>query len=338
MGGASNANGGVGGQAVSGASTSGTGGSAPGGSGAGGTAGGEATTAGGAAGSGGSNAGGSNAGTGGTGGAPVTFDPIEGKPFDEMPLYSGDPPNFKADAKPETVSADGHIYEVSIPTLRRFPMDASKATGFGYLVFPGGGYAHLDMGHHATALADRLGPLGIAVFALKYRCSSGTTDAPRDALIDAKRALRLLRANASHWGVVVEHLGIIGYSAGSHLALNVAANFDDGKPQDADPIERQSSRPAFVGSMSTWSFGQKVSPFTFPQNVPPAYFCHAKDDTTAPIELPTAVEQQIRAQGVATQLDFYDTGGHSTCHPGEPTMAGHDWPLKFWPWVQAAVE
>jgi acetyl esterase/lipase len=255
-----------------------------------------------------------------------------------MPLYPGPPPNFKQGDPAETVAPDGHIFNVSIPTLRRFPMDQSKATGFGYLVFPGGGYAQLDMGKHAAALAQRLGPLGIAVLALKYRVGSGTDNPARDALLDAKRALRLARENAAHWGVVVEHLGVIGYSAGSHLALNLAANFDDGDPSSADAIERQTSRPAFVGSMSTWSYGQKTSPFTFPPNVPPVYFCHAQDDTTAPIELPIAVEQQIKQKGAATKLDFYDTGGHSTCHPGDLTMAGHDWPLKFWPWVQVVVQ
>jgi acetyl esterase/lipase len=281
--------------------------------------------------------GGAIAGSGGT--APsFTFDPLTGDKFDEIPIYDGEPPGFVAGAPAEAESADGHITNVSIPTLRRYPMDASKATGWAYLVFPGGGYDHLDMGRHAAQLAERVGPLGVAVIGLKYRCGGGTqAKAGVDAFVDAQRAMRLVRANAAHWGVVPAHLGVVGYSAGSHLALTLAANFDEGDPNAADPIERETIRPAFVGSMSTWSFGSSTSPFTFPKNVPPIFFCHAQDDTTAPIALPKAIDTQIQAQGAATLLDFYETGGHSTCHPGDLTLAGHDWPLKLWPWVQSVV-
>jgi acetyl esterase/lipase len=190
---------------------------------------------------------------------------------------------------------------------------------------------------HAAKLAQRVGPLGVAVFALKYRVGDGALDAPRDALLDAKRAVRLVKQHASDWGVAVPRLGVIGYSAGSHLALNLAANFDAGNVAAVDPIETHDSRPAFVGSMATWSFGAEASPFAFPTDAPPAFFCHAQDDTTAPIALAAAIEAQLKALGASTLLDFYATGAHSTCHPGDPTMEGHDWPDKFWPWVQAAV-
>jgi acetyl esterase/lipase len=296
-------------------------------------------------GTGGSDAGAPNAGAGGgTSGAAGTgasgassYEPIASAKFDELPLFEGQPPNLKANAPAESVNAQGSISNVSVPTLRRFPMDAAKATGFGYIVFPGGAYTGLDMDTHATRLAERVGPQGIAVFALKYRVGGGSNDAERDALIDAKRAVRMVKRNAARWGVSVEHVGVIGYSAGSHLALNLAGNFDSGNVIAADPVEQQSSRPAFVGSMSTWAFYKPESPFTFPTGVPPVYFCHAEDDTLAPIALARTVDMQVRAKGGVTQLDFYKTGGHSTCHPGDPKMEGHDWPNKLWPWLQTAL-
>jgi predicted esterase len=293
------------------------------------------STGGGSAGTGG---GAADGGSGGMSGSGFTYEPITDDEFDEMPLFDGDPPNFKAGAPAETVNAQGSISNVSVPTLRRFALDGSKATGFGYVVFPGGAYTGLDMDTHATRLAERLGPLGIAVFAVKYRVGGGSNDAPRDALLDAKRAMRLVKHNAARWAVAVEHLGVIGYSAGSHLALSLAGSFDDGDPNASDAIEQQSSRPAFVGSLSTWAFYSPESPFTFPDGVPPVYFCHAKDDTVAPIALVTAVDMQIRAKGAVTKLDIYETGGHSTCHPGDLTAAGHDWPDEFWPWVQTAIQ
>jgi acetyl esterase/lipase len=301
--------------------------------GAAGMAGDSASGAGGAGGAGG----GPSGGAGGAGGGFI-YEPITGDQFDDMPIYDGNPPNFKAGAPKEALNALGQFTNVSVPALRRYAMDGGKATGFGYLVFPGGGYSLVDMQLHVAELAKRVAPLGIAVFGLKYRVGGGTSDAPRDALLDAKRAIRLVKQNAAHWGVDVARLGVIGYSAGSHMTLNLAANFDAGNAGSADAIERHSSRPAFIGSMATWAMGSKTSPFKFPADVPPAFFCHAQDDKTAPIELPKAVEAQIRAQGAATKLDFYATGAHSTCHPGDLSMEGHDWPNKFWPWVQGVVQ
>jgi acetyl esterase/lipase len=301
----------------------------------GGTAGNGSSGSSGAGGLGGSSAGGASS-TGATAGG-SSYEPITADKFDEMPLFEGQPPNFKAGAPAETVNGQGSISNVSVPTLRRFAMDASKATGFGYIVFPGGAYTGLDFDTHATRLAERVGPLGIAVFGLKYRVGGGSNDAKRDALLDAKRAVRLVKQNAGRWGVVSDHVGVIGYSAGSHLALNLAGKFDTGDASANDPIEKQSSRPAFVGSMSTWADYSTTSPFTFPNGVPPVYFCHAEDDTIAPIALARTVDMQIRAKGGTTQLDFYKTGGHSTCHPGDPKMEGHDWPNKFWPWIQTAL-
>jgi endo-1,4-beta-xylanase len=304
--------------------------------GAAGTAdGGGASGAGGGA-SGAGGAGGSASGAGGAGGG-FTYEPITGDQFDDMLLYEGNPPNFKTGAPKEALNGLGQFTNVSVPMLRRFAMDGGKATGFGYLVFPGGGYSLVDMQLHVAELAKRVAPLGVAVFGLKYRVGGGTSNAPRDALLDAKRAIRIVKQNAARWGVDVARLGVIGYSAGSHMTLNLAANFDAGNAASADPIEKHSSRPAFIGSMATWAMGAKTSPFTFPNDVPPAFFCHAENDKTAPIELPKAVEALIRAQGVATKLDFYATGAHSTCHPGDASMEGRNWPDKFWPWVQTVI-
>jgi acetyl esterase/lipase len=320
------------------ATPGGTGGdSIPAGGGVNTSDGGSSSVSGGASSGAGGASGASGAPAAGSGGG-SSYEPTASDKFDEIQLFEGQPPNFKAGAPTETVNAQGSISNVSVPTLRRFPMDGSKATGFGYIVFPGGAYTGLDMDTHATRLAERVGPEGIAVFGLKYRVGGGSNDAPRDALLDAKRAVRMVKQKAARWGVVIEHVGVIGYSAGSHLALNLAGNFDAGDASSQDPIEQQSSRPAFVGSMSTWANYSANSPFTFANGVPPVYFCHAEDDTLAPIALARTVDMQVRAKGGATQLDFYKTGGHSTCHPGDPKMEGHDWPNKLWPWVQAALK
>ena len=339
MGGTSSAGGGMAAGSSSGGVANGGGGGGGAGAGAGGAGTtGASTSDGGGAGKGSSGASGASGSSAGGSSGASSYEPIVADKFDEIKLFEGQPPNFKAGAPAETVNAQGSISNVSVPTLRRFAMDASKATGFGYIVFPGGAYTGLDFDTHATRLAERVGPLGIAVFGLKYRVGGGTNDAKRDALLDAKRAVRLVKQNAARWGVASEHVGVIGYSAGSHLALNLAGKFDAGDASASDPIEKQSSRPAFVGSMSTWADYSANSPFTFPTGVPSVYFCHAEDDTTAPIALARTVDMQVRAKGGTTQLDFYKTGGHSTCHPGDAKMEGHDWPNKLWPWAQSVVQ
>lgn len=263
--------------------------------------------------------------------------PYEAAPtsgFKEMNLYPGDPPNLVANAPQENVAANGFITNVSIPTLRRYPLAESKATGTAFVVFPGGGYALLDMETHAAALAQRLGPLGIAVFALKYRIQGGSTDAPRDALLDAKRAIRLVRSKADLWALDPKRIGVISYSAGSHLDMSLVAGFDLGQDGAADPVERLSSRPDFVASMCTWSFGSSTSPFKFTSSAPPVYMCHAQDDTTAPIALAQAIDQQLKALGVLEHLEVYPTGGHSAFHVGDPNAPGRDWPDKYLPWLK----
>jgi acetyl esterase/lipase len=262
-------------------------------------------------------------------------EPAPTKGFVEMNIYPGDPPNLVANAPKENVQPNGYIYNVSIPTLRRYPLDESKATGTAFVVFPGGGYTLLDMETHATALAQRLGPLGIAVLALKYRVGGGTTDAPRDALLDAKRSIRLARSKADLWGIDPKRIGVISYSAGSHLDMSLIGSFDSGNAAATDPVERLSCRPDFVAAMCTWAFGSATSPFKFSANTPPVYMCHAQDDTTAPIGLAYAIEGQLKALGVLEHLEVYPTGGHSAFHVGDPNAPGRDWPDKYLPWLKS---
>jgi acetyl esterase/lipase len=263
----------------------------------------------------------------------ANYQPIADGGLQEVNLYVGDPPNLLKDAPPETVGAGGRIYSVSVPTLRRYPMNQKLATGIGFIVFPGGGYDHLDIERHAAALATRMGPTGIAVFGLKYRVGTGSTDVERDALLDAKRAVRLVRAHASEWGVVPDRLGVVSYSAGSHLSLTLAGVFDAGQPNDADPVERQSSRPTFIAPMCSWAHGSSTSPFTFLATTPPVFMCHAQDDTTAPIAMAMQVEKQLQALHVLVHLEIYPTGGHDAFNVGE-AVPGRDWPDKLMPWLR----
>jgi len=297
---------------------------------------------------------GAEAGAGGTGGAGADAglsDAASGAPdaagdgpahvpppatgYVEMKLYDGDPPNLLRNAPAEQVSSNGSITNVSVPTIRRYPMDESKSTGAAFVVFPGGGYTGLDFETHATALAKRLGPLGFAVFGLKYRVGGGSSNVERDALLDANRAIRLVRSHAAEWGIAENRIGVISYSAGSDLDMRlVAGGSDPGKPTATDPVERKSSRPDFVASMCTWAHGGTTSPYKFTADTPPVYLCHAQDDTTAPIAVANQIDQQLQTLHILEHLEVYPTGGHSAFHVGDPNAPGRNWPDKYLPWLR----
>jgi acetyl esterase/lipase len=260
--------------------------------------------------------------------------PVSG--YVELNLYPGEPPNFLATAPSESVDpATGSIQDVSVPTLRRYPVDATKSNGLAFLAMPGGNYERLDMERQATALAARVGPAGISVFGLKSRVGLGSNDARRDALLDVQRALRLMRSHAAEWGFDPSRIGVVSWSAGSHLALTLAGRFDSGDPSSSDAVERTSSRPDFIAAMCVSAGSESTSPFRFTSTTPPIFMCHAEDDANAPLTLARTVEQQLVANGTLHHLEVYATGGHFAFNVGDAAATGRDWPDKYLTWLEA---
>src|SRR5437870_6888064 len=129
---------------------------------------------------------------------------------------------------------------IDIPTLTPYLAPKEKATCAAVIVCPGGGYSHLA-DHEGRPVAEWLNTLGITAFVLKYRI--GPRYHHPAPLQDAARAIRLVRARVKEWGLDPERIGILGFSAGGHLASTAGTHFDSGKPDSSDPIERVSSRP-----------------------------------------------------------------------------------------------
>src|SRR5204862_3028506 len=116
-----------------------------------------------------------------------------------------------------------------------------KATGAAIIVCPGGGYTHLAE-HEGRPVAEWLNTIGVTAFVLKYRL--GPRYHHPAPLQDAARAIRTVRARASEWNLDPERIGVLGFSAGGHVASTIATHFDAGKADAADPLERVSSRPS----------------------------------------------------------------------------------------------
>jgi endo-1,4-beta-xylanase len=173
------------------------------------------------------------------------------------------------------------------------------------------------------------------VFGLKYRTLYGNNNVAKDALADGKRAVRIVRSRASQWGIDPRRIGVQGYSAGGHLALNLACRFDGGNPESTDPIERFASRPDFVVLMCPWPYKQSLDDFPLSKRSPPAFIASAKDDKTAPFAFAAAIDQRLQDLGVREILFSPETGGHGAFHVGMVEGAGARWPEPLLEWLEA---
>ena len=165
----------------------------------------------------------------------------EGTPV-PVPLWAGQPPKFLTNAPPETVDEHARIKSVSVPTLSVSLPPKDKRTGMAIIVCAGGGYGGLDWRTHVHFAAEVFNAQGVAVIGLKYRTRpphlGDNASIQALTLLDAQRAVRLVRHRSAEWGIDPRKVGVAGYSAGANLAMNLAANFDAGDAQATDPVER----------------------------------------------------------------------------------------------------
>ncbi len=217
------------------------------------------------------------------------------------------------------------------PTLTPYLPDPSIASGSAIVVCPGGGYGGLAA-HEGRDYAEWLNQNGVAAFVLKYRLGSQGYRHPR-MLEDAARAVRLVRSNAGQWKLDGERVGIIGSSAGGHLASTLLTHFDAGNPAATDPIDRFSSRPALgilcypVVTMGVFThqgsrnnlLGKEPSPELLWQlsnelqvtpSTPPTFLWHTVEDTAVPIENSLQFASALRKAGVPFDLHIYEKGRH----------------------------
>jgi acetyl esterase/lipase len=235
-----------------------------------------------------------------------------------------------------------------IPTLTPFLAPKENASGAAVVILPGGGYGGLA-DHEGKAYAEWLNTLGIHGFVLKYRLGSGGYHHPR-MLEDAARALRTVRARASEWSIDPKRIGIIGSSAGGHLASTLLTHFDAGNANATDPIEKESSRPdlgvlcypvitmgqyTHMGSKNNL-LGKEPSEelvkylsneLQVTKDTPPTFIFHTAEDTVVPVENAFLFAEALRRNGVPFDLHIYAKGRH-----GIGLANGHPWTkdCEFW--------
>jgi predicted esterase len=259
------------------------------------------------------------------------------EPQEIIPLWPDKPPQFLENGPAEEVNEHGSIRNVTVPSISLFLPPEEKRNGMAIIICAGGGYGALDWKTHVVYAADVFNPMGVAVVGLKYRLRPphkvDNAGIQALTLMDAKRAVQLVRHRAAEWGIDPQKIGIAGYSAGGNLAMNLAANFDAGDANATDPIEKLSSRPDFAVGLATWHWRQKVNPFTFRTNSPPVFLVHATNDGInggAPIELPRAIKIQLEELGVPVKMEIFDEGAHGVGNL-IPQRVKNGFPPAKWP-------
>lgn len=243
--------------------------------------------------------------------------------------------------------------DADIPTLTSYSPFPDKRNGAAVIVCPGGGYGMLA-DHEGRPVAEWLTTLGVTGFVLKYRL------APRyhhpSMMLDAARAIRTVRAHAREWGLDPRRIGILGFSAGGHLASTASTHFDDGDPKADDPVERVSSRPdlsiliypviTMAGPFMHEGSRHNLIGYRPPKTLtdllsnekqvthqtPPAFLVHTTEDKVVPLENSLLYAMACHQEDVPVELHLYDHGPHGFGMGGDdPALSG--WPALCAQWL-----
>jgi acetyl esterase/lipase len=284
-------------------------------------------------------------------GAPaVTY--ISGSPT--IPLYHGEIPNSLPSSTEETSTGKDTtlVYKnISLPTLSIYLPDPDASTGAAVIYCPGGGYSEVQYGG-GIKLAKELIKHGIAVFILKYRLPNDSImqDKSIGPLQDGQQAVKIIRQRAEQWGIDPDKIGIMGYSAGGHLASAVGTHFNNSYIPNE---ERISLRPDFVILIS--SVISMQSNFThmgsrdnllgenpgtdlidlfsnelhITKDTPPTWLIHAKDDTIVSVENSIRMYEGLIENKIFAEMDLYPTGFHSLVW----NMSSDEWMEPLYEWM-----
>jgi acetyl esterase/lipase len=205
---------------------------------------------------------------------------------------------------------------VSAPTLTVYSPKTGN-NGVGVVVFPGGGYKILAIDLEGTEVCDWLNSEGITCVLVKYRVpDTGPYPKSKAALQDAQRAVGMVREHAAEWHIDPNRVGVLGFSAGAHLAAALSTHFDQRLYDPVDAADKVSCRPDFAvivypGYLALADQNFAPNPEIHPTaQTPPSFIVQAEDDDTAHVENATVYFMQLKNAGVPAELHIYAQGGH----------------------------
>ena len=255
-----------------------------------------------------------------------------------VPLWQGDPPNYRETGEVTIWDTSDivRVRNVQKPDIAVFLPSKKNATGEAVVICPGGGYGILAYDWEGSDIARWLNSQGIAAFVLKYRLPGSKSNIIpyKSPLMDAQRAMRIVRSNAESWNIDPERIGVMGFSAGGHLASTLSTHYDAGDPSSSDPVEKVSCRPDFsvlvypvisftedfqhsgsrinlLGEDADESLVKYYSnELQVTEDTPPAILIHSDDDKAVPVENSIAYYKALRNNDIASELHIYPYGGH----------------------------
>lgn len=253
-------------------------------------------------------------------------------------LWPGAAPGSEGKTAPEAVrispEGDHVVSSVNRPSITVYLPAPDKSTGAAVVIAPGGGHRELWVDHEGYAVAAWLSDHGVAGFVLKYRLArekGSTYTVEGTELHDIQRAIRLVRSRASEWHVDPARIGVMGFSAGGELAALAGTRYDEGNAGAADPIDRESSRPAFQALL------YPAIPDNMPltPKTPPAFLaCGANDRQNISEGLPELYLAMRRA-GIPAELHIFAGVGHGFGIRSSNSGNVSTWPDLFYGWLGA---
>ena len=253
--------------------------------------------------------------------------------------------------------APGAVGDSSVdrPTMTPYLPPAGRGNGAAAVVFAGGAYGHISLDKEGAQTARWLTSIGVVAFVVEYRL--GPRYHHPAMLQDAQRAIRVVRARAAEWGVDPRRVGVVGFSAGGHLASTAGTRFDAGEAAAADSVERASSRPDFMvlvypvitmeerfthkssrarllGDDPPPELGRLLSNETqVTRETPPTFLIASTDDASVPAENSLMFYQALKAAGVLVEMHVFESGRHGfALGPGDPALSA--WPALAATWMR----
>ncbi len=273
-----------------------------------------------------------------------------------IPLYSGPIPGAITTPNKEKIdtAADGivRVSNVTIPTIQIYLPEKSKATGTAVIIFPGGGYRINAIKHEGWDVAAFFAENGIAAFVVKYRLpdSATMTDPAAGPLQDAQQAISLVRENAKAYGINPNKIGVMGFSAGGHLAATASTLYKYSKKPKAvrpdfsiliypvisftDSIGHKGSRENLIGKKPSEENKIRFSnELQVTEKTPPAFLAHAKDDKAVPFSNSVVYADALKKNKVPVEVVLVKKGGHGFGMNNKQSDV--QWPPKLLAWMKS---